>query len=389
MKNIFYFRKISRIGGTEQFLYEIAKKYEDWDITIYYDEANIDQLARLRKFVRCKKHIPGEIVKCEKAFFNFNIDMIDDVDSKENVFVSHANFEEIGYKPPINNPKLNSFIGVSDFAANKLDEYAKRLGMNIHTKRCYNPLTMEPKEKVLILVSACRLDDEVKGGKRTLKLIKQLDKYCEENNRHYLWLIFTNHTNFELPSKNVVYMKPRVDVRPYISMADYVVQLSNDMETYCYTINEAWSYGVACVTTPLSICKELPINSDMRLECEWDMSNVETVVKEMFERKSSPFKYIPPEDDWSKILVPGESTWKEEKNMKVKVRCVKDYFDMVLGCAVRSTPEDPNYERIISRQRADEIIEKTDGAIEIIEVAEVEEKEKAVKPTKKVEKAVK
>ena len=47
MKNLFYFRKISRIGGTEQFLYEIAKKYHDWDITVYYDEADKDQLKRL------------------------------------------------------------------------------------------------------------------------------------------------------------------------------------------------------------------------------------------------------------------------------------------------------------------------------------------------------
>ena len=28
MKNLFYFRKINKIGGTEQFLYEIAKKYK-------------------------------------------------------------------------------------------------------------------------------------------------------------------------------------------------------------------------------------------------------------------------------------------------------------------------------------------------------------------------
>ena len=53
-------------------------------------------------------------------------------------------------------------------------------------------------------------------------------------------------------------MKPRVDVRPYIADADYVLQLSNDMETYCYTINEALGYGVPIVTTPLTVVKELP-----------------------------------------------------------------------------------------------------------------------------------
>ena len=78
-KNIFYFKKICRIGGTEQFLYEIAKKYNDYDITVFYDEADIFQLNRLRKYIRCKKRIPKEKVICERAFFNFNIEMLDDV----------------------------------------------------------------------------------------------------------------------------------------------------------------------------------------------------------------------------------------------------------------------------------------------------------------------
>lgn len=386
-KNVFYFKKINKIGGTEQFLYEIAKKYEDWDITVYYDEANIDQLARLRKYVRCKKHISGEIVDCEKAFYNFNIDMIGDVNSKVNTFVSHANYEEIGYKPPIEDERLDEFLGVSEFAANKLDEYGKKLGLDIHTKRCYNPLTIEPKEKVLIFVAAGRLDDEVKGGKRTLKLIESADKYCERTGRHYLFLIFSNPVSLDIKSKNVVLMQPRVDVRPYISMADYVIQLSNDMETYCYTTNEAWSYGVPCVTTPLSICKELPLDSNMRLECNWDMSNVDEVVKEMFERKTSPFKYVPPEDDWSKILAPGKNTWKEEKNMKVKVRCIRDYYDLDLNTIIRASEEDPNYERVITRERADVLIEKE--LVEEIEVIKEEKKQQAIKPTKKVEKAIK
>ena len=140
MNNIFYFRQINKIGGTEQFLYEIAKKYKDWDITIFYDKADQYQLKRLRKYVRCKKRKIGEKVICKRAFFNFDIDMIDQVESTENyyAFVSHANFEELGYKPPIEHPKLNHFIAVSDFAAGKLDEYGEKLGLDIKTKRCYH-----------------------------------------------------------------------------------------------------------------------------------------------------------------------------------------------------------------------------------------------------------
>ena len=312
--NIFYFKRICAIGGTEQYLYEIAKKYHMYDITVFYDEADMYQLQRLRKFVRCRQRIPGQIVKCEKAFFNFNIDMIEDVEAKEYWFVSHANYEELGYKPPIENDKLTNFLGVSHFSANKLDEYGKKLGKKIKTLPCYNPLTLEPKEEVPILISACRLDDKVKGGERTKKLIQALDRYCKEHNRHYLWMIFTN-TNTPrdiIQSNNVCFMQPRVDVRPYIAMADYCLQLSNDMETYCYTINEALGYGVPIVTTPLSVVKELSIDDNMRIELDWDCNNVDEVARQIFEKKVKKFEYTPPKDDWEKVLCKNKSNYKQK-----------------------------------------------------------------------------
>lgn len=350
--NIFYFRVISPIGGTEQFLYEIAKKYKDYDITIFYDETDGEQLRRLKKLVRCKKHIYGQKVKCKKAFFNFNIDMIEDIEAEEYYFVSHANYEELdrvhgGYKPPIYNKKITHYLGVSEFATDKLNEYAEYIGSNIKAKRCYNPLTIEKKEKVPILVSACRLDDKVKGGERTLKLIEALDKYCKEHNRHYLWLIFTNHTNIELNSKNVVYMQPRIDVRPYIAMADWVLQLSNDMETYCYTTNEALSYGVPIVTTPLSINKELPFTENEHIELDWNCDNVDEVARQIFEKKVKDFKYTPPKDSWNEILDLTPSTYEQDFKTIVEVKCISPYTDLELN--EDKTPQSDPYKTNLIR----------------------------------------
>ena len=383
-KNIFYFKRICRIGGTEQFLYEIAKKYNDYDITVFYDEADIFQLNRLRKYIRCKKRIPKEKVICERAFFNFNIEMIDDVESTENYycFISHANYEELGYKPPIEHPKLTHFIGVSEFASQKLDEYGEKLGRKIKTQCCYDPLTLEPVKKVPILVSACRLDDAVKGGQRTLKLIEALDKYCEENDRQYLWLIFTNKTSFPLPSKNAVYMQPRVDVRPYIAMADWVLQLSNDMETFCYTTNEANGYGVPIVITPLSVYNELPATDNEKIVLNYDCSNVDEIARLIFEKEVKPFTYKPPEDIWYKILAKGENKYKEEKKMKVKVECINNYNDLQLGRLVQVGEE-----LTITKERADTLEEL--NLIKVIEVIKEEKKEDKKKPTKRVEKSKK
>lgn len=383
--NIFYFRKIAKIGGTEQFLYEIAKKYKDYDITVFYDEADPYQLQRLRQYVRCLKRKPGEKVKCKKAFFNFNIEMIDDVEAEEYAFVSHAIYQEIGYKPPIEHFKLTTFIGVSQYAANKLDEYGKKIGLNIKAKKCYNPLTLEPVQKVPIIVSACRLEDKTKGGERTLKLIEALDKYCEKHNRQYLWLIFTNKTNVKIPSKNAVYMKPRVDVRPYIAMADWVVQLSNDMETYCYTTNEANGYGVPIVTTPLSIYKELPVTDNERIVLEWDCKNVDEIARLIFEKKVKSFEYTPPEDEWDKLLVKNKSTYEEEKKMKIKVEALDTYekynvTDNVLG-RVPKTGE----QFIVTKERLDILLGDNDNNRVYVKVIEpVEDVKKAILPRKDI-----
>ena len=75
--------------------------------------------------------------------------------------------------------------------------------------------------------------------------------------------------------------------------------------------------------------------------------------------------------------------------MKVKVECVFEYTDKELNQKVTPSETDKNKYRIISKERADEIIKKTGGAIKILEEVKEEQKEKAVKPTTKKEKAVK
>lgn len=327
MVNVFYFDKINKIGGTEQFLYEIAKKYhKDFDITVLYREADYDQLKKMKKLVRCIKYKEGMKIKCKKAFFNYNITPINDVEAEEYIFISHAHYQVLGYPPPILEKKLTGFLGVSNFASKRLEDYGKDLGKELECVTCYNPLTLEKKEKVIHLVSAGRINDKVKGGERTMRLIDALDRYCAKTGRHYIWTIFTNPTNrIKSISPNVAIMQPRVDVRPYIQDADWCLQLSDDMETYCYTINEALGYGVPIVTTPLSVIKELPITDNERIELNWDCSNVDKVAEEIFTKKVKPFKYVPPQDGWSTILAQGKSTYKEEDEIKYEVEALSTY----------------------------------------------------------------
>lgn len=327
--NIFYFRRISRIGGTEQFLYEIAKKYHNKDITVLYDETDFDQLMRLSKLVRCIRRKTGQTYKAKRAFYNFNLEALDQIEADEHIFIAHAIYQEIPLLPPLAENRITRWFGVSEYACRELKRYGESWGIKIEPELCYNPLTLEPSKPVLKIVSACRLDDKVKGGQRTLKLIDELDKYCERNNRHYLWTIFTNHTDFEIESPNVVYMKPRPDVREYIADADWLVQLSNDMESYCYSINEALGYGTRIVRTPLSVAKELKIPKQAELVCKWDMSNAGEVAEKMFKPKRK-FAYTPPEDGWKGFLVDEPSNYVYQEQ-KVLVKPLTSYYDLERG----------------------------------------------------------
>ena len=118
---------------------------------------------------------------------------------------------------------------------------------------------------------------------------------------------------------------------------------------------------------------------DFTLDKKHEMAR--SLFAEFAEKEVKPFNYNPPKDEWDKFLVNDKSNYEEEKNMKVKVRCVRDYFDLKLNKLIQPKEDDENYERIITRERAEEIIDKTDGAIEIIETIK-EQKETADIPKK-------
>lgn len=326
--NLFYFKRILRIGGTEQFLYEIAKKYHQYDITILYDDAEFEQLVRLRKLVRCIRREQGKKYYAKKAFFNFNVDAISQVEADECIFVCHAIYQQLGYKPPIDHPKISKILGVSQYAVEQIKLQEEVQNIDKPVALCYNPLTIEKPNRVVHLISACRLEDKTKGGLRTLKLIKALDDYCDEHGTHYIWHIYTNSFGTSIDSPNVVLMSGRPDIRPYIADADYLVQLSDDMESYCYSINEALCYGTRIIRTPLSVAKELNIPQTAEIVAEWDMSNVKEAAEAVFMPKKA-FKYTPPADGWDEMLVSQPSNY-QYNSEKVKVRPNVRYYDLQL-----------------------------------------------------------
>lgn len=315
MKNIFYFSYINKIGGIETFFYQLAKKYKDWDLTVYYRSGDPVQIERLKQFVRVKQY-KNEIIECEKAFFNFNTDIIDNVKAKEYNLVLHGDYKamvemkQLSMKDLPLHPKINNYYGVSQLVC---DTFHELTGKKVSL--VYNPFEIEQPKKILHLISATRLTKE-KGKKRIIKLAEALDNA----NIPYEWVIYTNDTA-AIKNPNIIYRTPRLDITPYIADADYLVQLS-DNEGYCYSVVEALSVGTPVIVTDLPVFKEIGVNETNSIKLSLEMDNIP--INEIYNKEFN-FKYTPKKDNWNTIFEPGPSTYQEELNTAYRVEALKTY----------------------------------------------------------------
>ena len=315
--NIYYFAVISEIGGIETFLYQLTKKYKDIDLTIVYKIGDPKQVESLRKYVRCIQYQDKMKFECKRAFFNFNTDIIDNVQAEDYYLVIHGDYETMIkqgqlHSAPIH-PKITKFVAVSERACKG---YTAVTGKKVEL--CYNPFTFEKPKKVLNLISATRLTRE-KGKNRMIKLASELDAAGIP----YIWTIFTNDTN-AIDNPNIIYMKPRLDIVNFIANADYLVQLS-DNEGYCYSVVEALTAGVPVIVTPCPVFDEIGIKDGKNSYIlPFDMNEID--VNKIY-NKIPKFEYTAKEDRWGELLINEPNKWPKEKNATYIVEATSAYED--------------------------------------------------------------
>lgn len=217
--NIIYIHNFSPIGGVESFVYYMARKYGDKDLTFVYKSGNEQQIQRLRQYVRVKKFIPGEKIKCRKAIFNYVTDIINNVEAEEYIQVIHTNYKKQGMKFH-REPKINKYYGVTKAICKAFTEYT-----GLDCELAYNPIYLEKPKRILHLISATRLTAE-KGKWRIEKMARLLD----EKGYPYIWTIFTNDTK-AIDNPNIIYKEPLLyGLENHIADSDYLVQLSDSGE---------------------------------------------------------------------------------------------------------------------------------------------------------------
>ena len=314
MNNVFYFHSINSIGGVESFFYYLVRKYEDRDITIVYKEGDDKQIARISKYARIRKY-NGSRITCKRAFFNYNVDIIDSIEAEEYIQIIHADLKAMNMQYWIH-PKITKLYGVSQHVCNVVKDMTGR-----ECELAYNPIIIEKPKKVLRLVSATRLTRE-KGRDRMIKLANALDR----EGIKYEWNVFTNSLD-TIQNDSVIFRKARFDLTDYLAAADYLVQLS-DAEGYCYSVVEAVALGTPVIVTDLPVYKEIGLNAKNSFRLNFNMDDIP--VKAIY--KGLPkFSYTPMDDHWSEILGEEKSTYAEDKSRAAVVRAKTKYFDLEKG----------------------------------------------------------
>lgn len=344
MTNIFYFDNLNVIGGVESFLFYLAKTYPEKDITVYYRSGDINQIRRLKRYVRVKCY-EGERIKCKRAFFNYRPSIIDFVDAEEYIQVIHMDYVLQGDKPEIN-PKMTRYIGVSKEVCKHFYELT-----GIMPELVYNPINPDEPKRVLKLVSATRLTKE--KGKERMERLGNLLNFLDIP---YLWLVFTNSEE-KIDNPNIIYMSPKLDISSYIKDADFLVQLSTS-ESYCYAVVESLLMGTPVIVTDLGVYKEIGLNNSNSIKLPLDFTKIDK--NKLL--KSYKFKYTPPKTKWGEVLGDEKSTYKcSNKKITLKYTalipftCVKEGEVLNEGDTV-TVDEDRADEILIGHRNCFEII---------------------------------
>lgn len=322
--NAYYFRHLNKIGGIESHLRYLSKKYGNkYEIVIFYQTADMEQLEHLRNYARVVQIEQGDLVVCKKMFCCFNREILNQTKAEKTYLVLHGDYKNMVERGQLNESNLpidsrvDEYLGVSQLVC---DSWYELTG--IKAKNVFEPVVLDKCEKPLMFVSATRLTPE-KGWDRMVQLANALD----EANVNYTWLIYTNSS--KPATKNMVFLEPRYDIADKVGGFDAFIQLS-DNEGFCLSIAEALTRGVPVIATDLPVLRELGLNKGNSIILPFDMQNIP--IDEIRKINELKFSYTPPKDKWNTVL----DHTPVDKTQSIEVEACNGYtshniFDVQLG----------------------------------------------------------
>lgn len=384
--NVIYYENIQRLGGVSTFVYELAQKYHNTkNIVLYYKYGDIEQINRLREYIKVIKW-KGEEVKCDNFITNY----------EHETFIKHLKMSGKGhtyqvihamYKTNRVKPKVDDFfdyyVCVSEVVKKEFMELT-----NLPNEKfivSHNPLTImnqDLKPSLVIGVFQRLKFAWEKGGERIKALVDRLDTMPI----NYLMLVASDDQTIK--SNNIAYIKPRVKGhRNIMALCDVVLVLSQ-CEGDNYTSKEAKSVGCRLICTPVETFYENKVIGEQDKVLEFDMSNIDEVVDWLYNlylnKEPRQLSYEPIQDKYNEILLNGKSNYRKEEGMKVKV-LVNGITDRETGKElpigfIKEADDSKALETMIDKKMVEVVKEEKVIKEDVVETS--------VKPKKEVKKAV-
>jgi len=314
--NIYYKNYLAEIGGIETATYNIAKKYgKKKDILFLIGDGHPAQLKRLSEVANVEIYKPNKQYFCKKLFITYETYVPKNIHAEINARVSHGDLFKItenGWNPPIDN-KVNEDYGVSVNTCKSVEWYMKH-----KCTLCPNPIVVPEKRELLRLISPQRMTWE-KGKGRIKEIARQLD----EHSIPYQWLIVCNEQSqvLELNNPNIIWVKSRLDITPFIYDAHYLVLVS-DCEGSPLSPQESLLCNTPVIVTDLPCYKTMGIDDKCGFILDMDLKNLD--VEEIY-RKKDKFKinWQPEQDIWGDILLDGKVEREHIQMSFIKVKATK------------------------------------------------------------------
>ena len=315
---VLFISQTFEIGGIETFIYSFCKRMSEYyDITMVYDSIANNQLARLVEFVPCLKNDINRPIICD-TLINIRIgDKVPrNIQYKKSIQMAHC----IKQAPNWHIPQDKDYIvNVSQASKDSFKDEAKD-GIVIH-----NLTDGEKTHRALMLVSALRVGASDKQGndERCVKFANMLDKADIK----YIWLYFGDKQMKNEP-KNMLYAGMKIDMRPYIARADYLVQLSGT-EAFSYSLLEALELHTPVIVTPLEQNKDMGIVDGKNayvVPFEVDGFDVKKILRvPRFEYKHDNDGII---KQWRELLGDTKPTKSYQPKKNVTVEIMTEYKDI-------------------------------------------------------------
>lgn len=312
---VIYRSTINRVGGINTFILNFCQLMSDYDITILVnncDSQRLHQMSRQNRVVVSKE---AQIV-CDTLIIMSVLDPIpENVIYNKLIRMCHACKSKWVNTLP---KPYDEMVFVSEVAKKSFNTTE---GMVIH-----NPYALK-EDNPLVLVSATRIPAPDKGANEDR--MRRLAQMLNEADIPFVWLNFSDG-QMKNPPKNFYNMESTQHIEWFISMATYVVQLS-DVESWSYSLIEALCNSKPVLCTPFDSIKEIGIEDGKHgyvipFDMDFDVHKILDVPEVSFSFNNEPVR-----EQWKKLLGEPKQFEKYIPSKKVMVEVTRNYYDIEMG----------------------------------------------------------